>query len=102
MTELLTTSNLLPWVLFAATIGCALGAALQHVLRARSWALRMQQAREEGAAESADKALAREQELAEQQSQMAQNNAALLAQVEMQSKQLQAVSYTHLTLPTSR
>ncbi|MEC8058813.1 MAG: DNA recombination protein RmuC, partial [Pseudomonadota bacterium] len=89
MTELLTTSNLLPWVLLAATIGCALGAALQHVLRARSWALRMQKARDEGAAESADKALVREQELAEQQSQMAQNNAALLAQVEMQSKQLQ-------------
>ena len=86
MTELLTTSNLLPWVLLAATIGCALGAALQHVLRARSWALRMQQARDEGAAESADKALVREQELAEQQSQMAQNNAALLAQVDMQSK----------------
>ena len=89
MTELLTTSNLLPWVLLAATIGCALGAALQHVLRARSWALRMQKARDEGAAESADKARVREQELAEQQSQMAQNNAALLAQVEMQSKQLQ-------------
>ena len=89
MTELLTTSNLLPWVLLATLVGCAAGAVAQHFFRATSLARQLQQARDAGALESADKAARREQELAEQQSQMAQNNAALLAQVEMQSKQLQ-------------
>lgn len=88
MFEVFSTSASLPWMLLATIFGGALGWALCQYTSRGKWQQQLQQAEAQGGAEAAQELVALKEQHAEQLSDISQRNAALTAQLDMQSQQL--------------
>ena len=88
MFEVFATSASLPWILLATIFGGAVGWGLCQYASRGKWQHKLQQAEAQGGAEAAQQLAVLKEQHAEQLSDISQRNAALTAQVDMQSQQL--------------